>query len=300
MKRGTRSFRALTPEEFQDLALEQKLAYLSDAFKLLVDDGGTPFRKPASSPGTLGEVLYAGKSNATVSEREWEGLVQSVAAEDLHALHALYERAHRVVFTLAMRITEERQNAEELTVQVFHDVWRNASQYDASTKTVLGWIMDLARAKAHDRSRIKRGTKRLDARAGSAAFRPAPALQLRLARRIAGEEGAAPVLPAAQRWSEPEWEKVAAGISCKLLATDTVRDRVSMLVRLAPGAAYPPHVHAGVEELHLLHGELWIDRRKLYPGDYNRGEPGVDQRVWSETGCTCVLITSTRDTLISS
>jgi anti-sigma factor ChrR (cupin superfamily) len=67
---------------------------------------------------------------------------------------------------------------------------------------------------------------------------------------------------------------------------------------LAPGTDYPPHTHAGVEELHLLHGELWIDERKLQPGDYNRAEPGTsDQRVWSETGCTCVLITSPRDRL---
>jgi hypothetical protein len=50
--------------------------------------------------------------------------------------------------------------------------------------------------------------------------------------------------------------------------------------------------------LYLLYGELWIEHRKLYPGDYNRAEPGTsDQRVWSETGCTCVLITSTRDML---
>jgi hypothetical protein len=70
------------------------------------------------------------------------------------------------------------------------------------------------------------------------------------------------------------------------------------LVRLAPGTAYPPHRHAGVEELFLLHGELWIDDRKLYPGDYNRGEPGAaDERVWSETGCTCVLITSPSDVI---
>ena len=279
--------------------MEQRLAYLSDAFEFLFDDGGAPFRKAASSPRTLGDVLYADKSNALVSEREWEGLVRSVATGDLLALHRLYERAHRVVFALAVRITEERKTAEELALQVFHDVWRNASQYDASTETVLGWIMNLARAKTRDR--IRRGTKRLDARAGSAAFRPAPALQLRLARRIADEERVAPALPAARRWSEPKWEKVAPGISCKLLATDMERSRVSMLVRLAPGAAYPPHIHAGVEELHLLHGELWIDSRTLHPGDYNRGEPGaVDKRVWSETGCTCVLITSTRDTLISS
>jgi len=50
--------------------------------------------------------------------------------------------------------------------------------------------------------------------------------------------------------------------------------------------------------LHLLDGELWINDRKLYPGDYNRAEPGTaDKRVWSETGCTCVLITSTRDVI---
>lgn len=128
-------------------------------------------------------------------------------------------------------------------------------------------------------------------------LRPTSSLQARLARRIAAETGREPVLPARQ-WREPEWDEAAPGISCKLLATDAEKHRVSMLVRLAPGASYPPHTHAGVEELHLLDGELWIDQRKLYPGDYNRGEPGgSDHRVWSETGCTCVLITSTRDVL---
>ena len=129
-------------------------------------------------------------------------------------------------------------------------------------------------------------------------LRPSKSLWGLLARRIAAETGGEPTLPQTTQWSEPEWEEVAPGISCKLLATDTQRDRVSMLVRLAPGIAYPPHSHAGVEELHLLHGELWIDGRKLYPGDYNRAEPGTaDQRVWSETGCTCVLITSAHDVL---
>ena len=129
-------------------------------------------------------------------------------------------------------------------------------------------------------------------------LRPAASLQERLALRIAGETGTKPVPPPARGWSEPDWEEVAPGIECKLLATDADRKRVSMLVRLAPGASYPPHTHAGVEELHLLDGELWIDERKLLPGDYNYGAPGAgDDRVWSETGCTCVLITSTEDIL---
>ena len=129
-------------------------------------------------------------------------------------------------------------------------------------------------------------------------LRPAPSLQARLALRIAEETGTQPVPPTARRWSEPEWEDVAHGIECKLLATDRQRDRVSMLVRLAPGASYPGHTHAGVEELHLLDGELWIDERRLFPGDYHCGAPGTaDERVRSETGCTCVLITSITDPL---
>ena len=129
-------------------------------------------------------------------------------------------------------------------------------------------------------------------------LRPAASLQARLAARIAEETGNEPVPPPVRQWSEPEWEQVAPGIECKLLASDTQRHRVSMLVRLAAGASYPPHIHAGVEELHLLDGELWIDDRKLLPGDYNYGAPGAgDDRVWSETGCTCLLVTSTSDTL---
>jgi len=127
---------------------------------------------------------------------------------------------------------------------------------------------------------------------------PPASLWGRVAERIGSERDEAPGQAAAARWVEPEWAEVAPGISCKLLATDSKKNIVSMLVRLAPGMNYPPHTHAGVEELHLLDGELWIDDRKLSPGDYNRAEPGSkDARVWSETGCTCVLITSVRDIL---
>ena len=127
-------------------------------------------------------------------------------------------------------------------------------------------------------------------------LRPPASLQARLAQRIAAETGRAPVSPPPPQWREPDWEQVAPGIECKLLATDGERHRVSMLVRLAPGARYPAHTHAGIEELHLLDGELWIDGRKLLPGDYNFGAPGArDEHVWTETGCTCLLVTSTLD-----
>ena len=130
-------------------------------------------------------------------------------------------------------------------------------------------------------------------------LRPVAPLWQRVARRIDPDSAAEPAAGPEARWAdEPEWREVAPGISTKLLAHDETTGRVSMLVRLAPGIDYPPHRHAGVEELHLLDGELWIEDRKLYPGDYNRAEPGTsDSRVWSETGCTCVLVTSSGDIL---
>ncbi|MGE3282611.1 MAG: sigma-70 family RNA polymerase sigma factor [Alphaproteobacteria bacterium] len=112
-----------------------------------------------SAPTTLGDVLYA-KSSAAAPEQDWVILVQSVAAGDQLALHALYERAHRMVFTLIMRITANRETAEELTIDVFHSVWQRASDYNPANGTVLGWIMNQARSRAIDRLRFESRRKR--------------------------------------------------------------------------------------------------------------------------------------------
>jgi quercetin dioxygenase-like cupin family protein len=129
-------------------------------------------------------------------------------------------------------------------------------------------------------------------------LRPAESLWGRLAKRIASEADTQPFVPPLEARDKPEWEEAAPGIHVKILAKNAQIDSVSMLVRLDPGTDYPAHRHAGVEELHLLHGVLKVDDRTLYPGDFIHAEAGsVDHRVWSETGCTCFLMTSTEDAL---
>lgn len=115
--------------------------------------------RPRKSPATLGDVLYA-KSKPPVPEQDWATLVQSIAAGDQRALHTLYEMAHRIVFTLIMRITANRETAEEVTIDVFQDVWRRASSYDPANGTVLGWVMNQARSRVIDRLRFERRKKR--------------------------------------------------------------------------------------------------------------------------------------------
>jgi RNA polymerase sigma-70 factor (ECF subfamily) len=122
-----------------------------------------PFDEECSdvSHGTLGDVLYANKEKSLVSEQEWLALVRAVAAGDEVALHALYERAQRPVYTFVVRMTGNRETAEELTVDVFHDVWRRAAHYDPANGTVLGWIMNQARSRAIDRLRFEQRKKRV-------------------------------------------------------------------------------------------------------------------------------------------
>jgi RNA polymerase sigma-70 factor, ECF subfamily len=119
---------------------------------------------PPSEPpdATLGAVLYPRNGQSRVPEADWVRLLEAVGAGDPLALRELYERSHRLVFTLIMRITRNRETAEELTLDVFHDIWRRASQYDSQGGTVLGWIMNQARSRAIDRLRYERRKKRVD------------------------------------------------------------------------------------------------------------------------------------------
>ena len=110
---------------------------------------------------TLGDLLYAGQTTRPISESEWVALVVAIASGDQRALHTLYERMHRLVFTLIVRITNNRQTAEELTLDVFHDVWRRASRYDPAGGSVVGWIMNQARSRAIDRVRFEGRKKRV-------------------------------------------------------------------------------------------------------------------------------------------
>ena len=78
-----------------------------------------------SETRTLGDLLYGNKAKFRVPEKDWVALIRAIAVGDQVALHSLYERTHRIVFTLIARITNNPETAEELTVDVFYDVWRS-------------------------------------------------------------------------------------------------------------------------------------------------------------------------------
>ena len=104
--------------------------------------------------------MYAGSARRPTSEKAWVDLVRGIADGEQRALRALYDQTHRLVFTLAFRIVGNRETAEEVVVDVYHDVWRRAATYDATGGSVVGWIMNQARSRALDRVRFDHRQKR--------------------------------------------------------------------------------------------------------------------------------------------
>jgi len=86
-----------------------------------------------------------------------------------------------------------------------------------------------------------------------------------------------------------------AGIRVRRLFVDEEADRITMLVRMDAGAAYPAHRHGGAEECYVLEGDLEIvGKQELRAGDYQRMETGSLHPVQRTRGGCLLLITSSR------
>jgi RNA polymerase sigma-70 factor (ECF subfamily) len=80
-------------------------------------------------------------------------LVQQVARQDREAFSQLYDRCSSLVFSLAMRMLRVRSDAEDLLQEVFVQVWRQASNYNAERGTPEAWIVNIARSRGIDKLR---------------------------------------------------------------------------------------------------------------------------------------------------
>jgi RNA polymerase sigma-70 factor (ECF subfamily) len=76
-----------------------------------------------------------------------EALLESIAESGCAAMHILYSRHHVRVYRFVLRMVRNTTTAEDLTSQVFLDVWRTASQFQGRSQ-VSTWLLSIARFKA--------------------------------------------------------------------------------------------------------------------------------------------------------
>jgi len=95
-----------------------------------------------------------------------EGLLGLVAGGDEPAFAELYRRVAPAVFGLVTKVVRNPAQAEEVTQEVFVELWRTASRFDPARGTARSWIMTCAHRRAVDRVRSAERAARRDDLAG--------------------------------------------------------------------------------------------------------------------------------------
>ena len=88
-------------------------------------------------------------------------LLALVANGDQQAFSQLYDHSSSLLFTLAVRILGNHEEAAALLQDVYLEVWRKVSRYDVGRGTPVAWLVTLTRSRAIDRlrARVARGSR---------------------------------------------------------------------------------------------------------------------------------------------
>lgn len=101
----------------------------------------------------LNDAGVAGVADISHGPGDLSGLLHAVSQGDQVAFGRLYDQVAPRVFGLALRILRDRSIAEEVTQDVFVQVWRQAGEVDPKRGSPMGWLLTLTHRRAVDRVR---------------------------------------------------------------------------------------------------------------------------------------------------
>jgi RNA polymerase sigma-70 factor (ECF subfamily) len=124
---------------------------------------------------------------ATLEDQE---LLQQIVTGKEEALAALYDRYGGLVFSVALRIVQDRQSAEEITLDTFKRVWNSSHTYLPERGKIRNWLAAMARNRSIDylrREKVRPETVSLswverEDKAAVSVRTPESAVRLRLER----------------------------------------------------------------------------------------------------------------------
>jgi RNA polymerase sigma-70 factor, ECF subfamily len=102
---------------------------------------------------TKKENKISPESQAVTPDAE---LLQRIRRGDEAAMAELYDRFSAVVFSAALRVLSEASQAEDVLQEVFLQLWRNPSAFDANRGSMAAWLAVIARHRAIDHLRRRR------------------------------------------------------------------------------------------------------------------------------------------------
>ena len=82
-----------------------------------------------------------------------EGLMERLAERDPHALSMLFDRYHRRVLKVCLRIVRDRGEAEDLLQEIFYQIYCVADKFDSTKGSAGAWILHCAYNRSLNRRR---------------------------------------------------------------------------------------------------------------------------------------------------
>jgi RNA polymerase sigma-70 factor (ECF subfamily) len=108
-----------------------------------------------------------GPATQTAPGGDLADLLARVAKGDQAAFEAVYDAAAAPVFGTVRRVVRDPSLSEEVTQEVFVEVWRAASRFDACKGSPMAWLATIAHRRAVDRVRSEQRSAARDRRAAS-------------------------------------------------------------------------------------------------------------------------------------
>jgi RNA polymerase sigma-70 factor (ECF subfamily) len=93
-------------------------------------------------------------------------LLARVAEGDQVAFSQLYDQTSGRVLGLVRRLLKDHAQSEEVTQEIFLEVWQNAQRYDPAKGSATTWILTMSHRRAVDRIRSSQSTRDRDTRIG--------------------------------------------------------------------------------------------------------------------------------------
>jgi RNA polymerase sigma-70 factor (ECF subfamily) len=113
-----------------------------------------------------GEAEHDGADHGGVVPTSLNDLLGRVAEGDREAFGALYDQTSNRVLGLVVRLLKDHAQSEEVTQEIFLEVWQNAPRYDPSRGSATTWILTMAHRRAVDRIRSSQSTRDRDTKIG--------------------------------------------------------------------------------------------------------------------------------------
>ena len=98
----------------------------------------------------------ADNSGATDAARAQAELMLAMARRDKAALAGLYDALSRPLYSLALKVTNDSADAQDIVQDVFLQLWQKAADYTPARGSVFSWAATLTRNRAIDRVRMRR------------------------------------------------------------------------------------------------------------------------------------------------